>query len=166
MSANSGAGPNSTPNFGRTPQEAEQQVQAWVAGVAAKADRYQDMQQRVAEITETATSPDGMVRVTVASSGIVTGLQLADRSVERGAQRLATEVLDTMRRAQSRLSGRVAEVMAATVGDDPQTVDAVVSTYQQRFPVAPEPDPRRHDGVDELRFGAEDDYDDGPDRRR
>lgn len=82
--------------------------------MAAKADRYQDMQQRVAKITETATSPDGMVWVTVASSGIITGLQLADRSVERGAQRLAAEVLETMRRAQSRLSRRVAEVMAAS----------------------------------------------------
>jgi len=109
-------------------------VREWAAGAAAKAQRYQQMQQQVAEITETDTSADGAVRVSVAASGVLTDLQLSPRAREREPDRLAAEILAGMRRAQGRLSARVAEVMAATVGEDEETVRRVVSSYQQRFP--------------------------------
>lgn len=139
-------------------QQAEQQVRAWATGVAAKAQRYAQMQQRVAEITETDTSADGAVRVTVAASGVPTDLQLSPRAGEREPDRLAAEILASMRRAQGRLPARVAEVMAATVGDDEQTVRSVVTSYQQRFPPPPPPrrpqQPARDDEDDDFGGGS------------
>jgi DNA-binding protein YbaB len=120
--------------FGGSAAQAEQQVRAWAAEAAAKVQRYEQMQQQVAEITETDTSADGVVRVTVAATGVLIDLQLSARAREREPDRLAAEILAGMRRAQGRLSARVAEVMAATVGDDEQTVRSVVTSYQQRFP--------------------------------
>ena len=141
--------------FGGSAQQAEQQVREWAAGAAAKAQRYQRMQQQVAEITETDTSADGAVRVTVAASGVLTDLQLSGRVREREPDRLAAEILAGMRRAQGRLSTRVAEVMAATVGDDEETVRSVVRSYQQRFPEQTEQRGRGPDG--ELRFDLPED---------
>jgi len=150
--------------FGGSAQQAEQQVRAWAAGAAAKAQRYQQMQQQVAEITETDTSADGAVRVTVAASGVLTDLQLSGRAREREPDRLAAEILAGMRRAQGKLSARVAEVMAATVGEDEETVRSVVTSYQQRFPEQTEQGGRGSGG--ELRFELPEDDDPPPPSRR
>jgi DNA-binding protein YbaB len=150
--------------FGGSAQQAEQQVRAWAAGAAAKAQRYEQMQQQVAEITETDTSADGAVRVTVAASGVLTDLQLSGRAREREPDRLAAEILAGMRRAQGKLSARVAEVMAATVGEDEETVRSVVRSYQQRFPEQTEQGGRGSGG--ELRFELPEDDDPPPPSRR
>jgi hypothetical protein len=71
-----------------------------------------------------------------------------------------------MRRAQGRLPARVAEVMAATVGDDEQTVRSVVTSYQQRFPEQTEPTEQRGRGSGgELRFDLPEDDGSPPPRR-
>jgi len=127
--------------------DAERRVDQWAAQVAEKAQRYEDMQAQVAEISVTESSGDGAVRLTVGSSGVLTDLELTERAGQLQPHQLAAQIMETMRRAQSRLSGRVAEVMQSSVGDDTETVNAVVSSYQRRFPPPVEPDrPRRHDG--------------------
>jgi len=60
-----------------------------------------------------------------------------------------------MRRAQSRLTGQVQQVMRDTVGEDEATVQAVVASYQQRFPEPPPPDSPAYGG--ELRIGEVED---------
>ncbi len=150
--------------FGGSGQQAEQRVRAWSAGIAAKAQRYEQMQQQVAEITETDTSMDGAVRVSVAASGVLTDLQLSGRACEREPDRLAAEILAGIRRAQGRLASRVAEVMAATVGDDMETVRSVVTSYRQRFPEQAEERSRGSGG--ELRFDLPQGEDSSPSRPR
>ncbi|MEU5852872.1 hypothetical protein [Saccharopolyspora shandongensis] len=68
---------------------------------------------------------------------------------------LAESVLTTMRQAQAGIRDQVAEVMSATVGDDTETVDAVVSAYRERFP-----DPETEDGA-ERRPPDDEDFEDG-----
>jgi DNA-binding protein YbaB len=126
--------------YGDQPSAAQRRVEEWAAQVAQKAERYQAMQARVASITVTESSGDGAVRLTVGSSGVMTDLELSDRATQQPARQLAAQIMETMRRAQGRLSGQVAEVMEASVGDDQETVAAVVSSYQQRFPEQPEDD--------------------------
>jgi DNA-binding protein YbaB len=132
--------------------DAERRIEQWADQVAQKAERYQAMQARVAEITVTESSSDGAVRLTVASSGVVTDLELSDRATEQPARQLAAQIMDTMRRAQGKLSGQVAEVMQASVGDDQETVAAVVSSYQQRFPEQPD-DEAPPVGSEQMRIG-------------
>ncbi|GLZ37496.1 YbaB/EbfC family nucleoid-associated protein [Actinokineospora sp. NBRC 105648] len=144
----------SQPSFGGDGFQTEQELRRWQAGVEAKAQRYQAMQAEVAAVAVTETSRDEVVRVTVDATGAVTALVIDDRHRDLPGTELAGLVLTTMRLAQSRITEKVAEVMERTVGDDPQTVAAVVGSYRQRFP-EPEPEqPRPSDGtVDEMRLG-------------
>lgn len=132
----------------------EQELDRWVADAKAKAERYQAMQDEVASVSVTESSADGVVTVTVDAGGTVTDLVITDRSRELSGSRLASLVLSTMRRAQSRIPARVAEIMSSTVGDDTETVATVVGNYQNKFPEPPpEEEPRRGWSPAELTFG-------------
>lgn len=124
----------SEPVFGADGARTEEEIKRWAEGVQAKAERYQQMQQQVTAVTASAESRDGVVRVTVDSAGAVTGLQITDDARRMTGAGIAEAVLNTMRQAQAGIRDQVAEVMSATVGDDTETVEAVVSAYRQRFP--------------------------------
>jgi len=136
--------------FGGDGYQTEQEMRRWAAGIEAKAARYQTMQAEVAEVTATESSRDDVVQVTVGATGQVTDLRISDRGRELSGAELASLVLTTMRRAQSRITERVADVMERTVGDEPETVATVVESYRQRFP---EPEPEAAPPDDELRLG-------------
>ncbi|WP_219823976.1 YbaB/EbfC family nucleoid-associated protein [Actinokineospora auranticolor] len=150
----------SQPSFGGDGFQTEQELRRWSADVAAKAQRYQEMQAEVARVAVTESSRDDVVRVTVDATGAVTDLVISDRSRELPGAELAGLVLTTMRRAQSRITDEVADVMTRTVGDDPQTVAAVVGSYRERFP-EPEPEPERPTAstVEEMSLGHVEDSD-------
>src|SRR5215207_8023325 len=95
---------------GASPEETERRVEQWAAEFAAKADRYQQMQQQISRVSATEASADGTVQVTVDSAGIVTDLVLSDRASQLRPAQLAAQVLDVMRRAQRRLTGQVQQV--------------------------------------------------------
>ena len=142
---------------GAGPEETERRVEQWAAQFAAKADRYQEMQTRISQVSATESSADGTVEVTVDSAGVVTDLVLSERAGQVRPQQLSAQILDTMRRAQSKLTDRVQQVMVTTVGDDEATVRAVVANYEQRFP---EPPPAEADGGvggRDMRIGQVDD---------
>jgi DNA-binding protein YbaB len=137
---------------GAGPEETGRRVEQWAAEFAAKANRYQEMQERLSQMSVTESSTDGAVRVTVDSGGVVTDLVLSDRASQLRPQQLATQILDVMRRAQSRLADRVQHVMQDTVGDDAVTVQTVVANYEQRFPQPPAPQEQERYGGD-MRIG-------------
>jgi DNA-binding protein YbaB len=156
----------SEPNFGIDGPRTELELERWAAGVAAKAERYQDMQRQVTAVSSTETSRDGVVTVTVDSAGAVTDLRITDQVRSLPGAEVAQLVLTTMRRAQSRITEQVAEIMQTTVGEDAQTVDAVVSNFRNRFP-EPEPEPTGHRAVEERRISYnEEDEDPRPRRPR
>ncbi|MEU1394582.1 YbaB/EbfC family nucleoid-associated protein [Micromonospora zamorensis] len=129
---------------------AESWVRSWSASVSERAAQAQEMSRLVAELSASATSADGAVRVTVAASGVVTDLRLSERVQGWSAARIAEEVMTTMRRAQAQLSEAVADVAARTVGEGSETGRAVVASYTERFPELSEADDdrsrRRQDG--------------------
>ncbi|WP_409463383.1 YbaB/EbfC family nucleoid-associated protein [Amycolatopsis sp. GA6-003] len=129
-------------------------IDQMVAQAKAKAERYQAMQAAAGRVSVTETGKDGLVTVTVDSAGNVTDLRVSDRIRELSGDRIAAAVLGTLRRAQSRLPERLGEVMAATIGDDPATVDTIVGNYRAKFP-EPEPDgPESADPGNQVRLGA------------
>jgi DNA-binding protein YbaB len=150
------------PNFGSDGPRTELELERWAAGVAAKAERYQDMQRQVTAVSSTETSRDGVVTVTVDSAGAVTDLRITDQVRNLAGAEVAQLVLTTMRRAQSRITEQVADIMQTTVGEDSQTVDAVVSNFRNRFP-EPEPEQPSRGVVRERRIGHQDDDDWGDD---
>ncbi|MFE3176958.1 YbaB/EbfC family nucleoid-associated protein [Amycolatopsis sp. NPDC059090] len=129
-------------------------IDQMVAQAKAKAERYQAMQAAAGQVSVTESGKDGLVTVTVDSSGNVTDLRVSDRIRELSGDRIAAAVLGVLRRAQSRLPERLGEVMAATIGDDQATVDTIVGNYRARFP-EPEPDePESPDPGNQVKLGA------------
>ncbi|TYB40422.1 YbaB/EbfC family nucleoid-associated protein [Micromonospora sp. AP08] len=130
---------------------AEDWVSSWAASVSERAAQTQEMSRRVADLTASAAGADGAVRVTVAASGVVTELRLDERVRNWPAARISAEIMATMRRAQARLAGAVADVAAQTVGVDSETGRAVVASYASRFPEPPE---ESDDGPSSRRRGV------------
>jgi DNA-binding protein YbaB len=92
---------------------------------------------RVATLSASATGDDGAVRVTVAGSGMVTGIELDDRVQRLPGTMLAAELMRTIRRAQAAIVDQAAVAVDETVGADSETGKAVLDSFTQRFPLEP-----------------------------
>jgi DNA-binding protein YbaB len=90
---------------------------------------------RVATLSASATGGDGAVTVTVAGSGLVTGLRLDDRL---GGEALSAEILHTMRRAQAAVATQVAAAVDETVGTESETGRVVLDGFVRRPPGEPD----------------------------
>ncbi|MDG4789742.1 YbaB/EbfC family nucleoid-associated protein [Micromonospora sp. WMMD1102] len=123
----------------RDPTEAEEWIRSWSAQASARAEATTAMADRVAGVTTTAANLDGTVRVRIASSGVLLGLELDDRTRALSGRDLAAEIMATMRRAQAKLAESVTAAVRETVGVDTETGQAVIASFRQRFP-ADEPD--------------------------
>jgi DNA-binding protein YbaB len=133
--------PNGLGGLMRDPDQAAAQLDAWAQGFAEKAERYRAAQERTEEIRLTSANSDGSVRVTVRADGSVTDLNLSGRARTMPLDELSAQILTTMRRAQSGIADRVAEVMTEEVGDeDPQTRSLLVDNLRSRFPGLDEDD--------------------------
>jgi hypothetical protein len=93
---------------------------------------------RVATLSASATGDDGAVRVTVAGSGLVTGIELDDRVRRLPGTMLAVELMRTIRRAQAAIVGQAAVAVDETVGAGSETGKAVLDSFSQRFPREPD----------------------------
>ena len=96
---------------------------------------------RVATLTSSVEGDEGAIRVTVASSGNLVGLELNDRVQTYSGADLAASILRVMRRAQARLVEGVAAAIDETVGADSDTGRAVLDSFTQRFAGDPEAPP-------------------------
>jgi hypothetical protein len=122
--------------LGRNLETSADAMRSWNAQVSGRTEAAAALADRVASLSASATGADGAIRATVASSGILTGLELGD--VGLTGEDLAAEILRTMRRAQAGLTERVAEAVDETVGADTETGKAVLESFAQRFPTEPE----------------------------
>ncbi|RKT70124.1 YbaB/EbfC DNA-binding family protein [Saccharothrix variisporea] len=127
------------PVFGGDEVRTEQEIARWVAGVAAKAEKYQQVSNQVAEVVVHEVSRDGLVRLSVGASGALQHLEISDKAREVSGATLAASIMATIRRAQSRIAGAVSEIVTSVGVDEPGTAEALVSSYRQRFP-EPAPD--------------------------
>ncbi|MBB4690066.1 YbaB/EbfC family nucleoid-associated protein [Paractinoplanes abujensis] len=123
--------------------DAEGWVRSWSASVSEQAAATQSMADQVSRLESTASDRERLVRVTVDGSGCVTGLELEPEARRYDMDRLAKEILRTMRQAQARLTEQVAAIAERTVGVDTPTGRAVVSGFESRFPVRNEDDDGR-----------------------
>lgn len=132
----------------------------WAAAVAAESDKYQRMSTRVTEAVVHEASRDGLVKVTVGTSGVLRDLEISDQARGVSGATLAASIMTTLHRAQSRIADAVSEIVTEVGVDALGDAEALVSSYRQRFPEpAPDTPPRRRPAQDH----AQDDEDwDGP----
>jgi hypothetical protein len=122
--------------LGRNLEASADAMRSWSAQASGRTEAAATLADRVASLSASATGAEGAVRATVASSGIMTGLELGD--VELSGAELAAEIMRVMRRAQAGLAERVAAAVDETVGADTETGKAVLDSFAQRFPAEPD----------------------------
>jgi hypothetical protein len=115
------------------------ELSAWVTAQASQAGQLAD---RLSHVSETAVNRDGGVEVTVGSSGDLTDLRLEDGVRQWPAERIAAEIMATMRDAQAARRDRIAVIVASTVGMDTPTGHAVLA------------EARRHGNDGQARHGG------------
>jgi hypothetical protein len=112
--------------------EAERLVDNWQAGFEERAAQARALAARLAGLTATARSDDGLVAVTVGPSGTVTDLSLEEGIRNRPATTTARAVMATLRAAQASLTEAARQITAETVGADTETGRAVIASYTAR----------------------------------
>jgi hypothetical protein len=117
----------------RTRREQQDQSPALQPGVAAHAATTRALSKRLASLTASARSDDGLVRVTVGPSGLVTDLELAEGIRRLPAAETALLILRTMRTAQSALAALATSVTTETVGASSATGMAIIESYTARL---------------------------------
>ena len=113
--------------------EGDEWIDAWLSSISTHTAQTRQLSERVAAVSATASSVDGVVEVTVSSSGLLTDLRLDDEVRSWPAERIATEILTVQREAQRLLVTRVGQVARETVGEQSPTAQAMVDELQSRF---------------------------------
>jgi DNA-binding protein YbaB len=111
---------------------AERRVDDWQAGFEERAAQARELAARLGRLTTTARSDDGLIEVTVGSSGRLIGLELDEDVRRQPATRTAHEILSTLAAAQAAMTQAATEVAAETVGADTETGRAVISSFAAR----------------------------------
>jgi hypothetical protein len=114
-------------------EDAQRWVDDWQSSIEERATQAQTLAGRIAGLSATARSDDGLVEVTVASSGAIDRLHLDERIRSQSAARTAEQILATVRAAQSRLGHLATEATAETVGLDTETGRAIANSFAARF---------------------------------
>ncbi len=112
--------------------EAARLVDDWQAGFEARAAQARELASRLGALSASARSDDGLVSVTVGSSGGISELVLKEGIRERPAAETARAILATLRAAQASLTAAATAVTAETVGADSETGKAVIASYVSR----------------------------------
>jgi DNA-binding protein YbaB len=101
------------------------QVDELLADYRRSRDQLVSVHQRLASISESATSPDGLVTATVGSGGTLTGLSIADAAYRQHRPAdLATLILETTAAAADRAAKLATEVVVPVLpaGTDPSAL--------------------------------------------
>jgi DNA-binding protein YbaB len=117
---------------------AAQRIDGWQAGIEERAEQARSLSELLTQLTATARSDDGLVEVTVASSGAVTRLHLDEGIRSQPVARTSGQILAIMREAQAELTRRATEATAQTMGSDTETGRAIIDSFAKRFAGAAE----------------------------
>jgi len=112
-------------------------VDDWQSSIEDRAARAKALSERVAGLRASARSRDGLVAVTVDSTGAVADLQLDERVRDRPAADTAHAILTVMRAAQAELAPLVRQAATEELGTNDPTTEAIVTSYTRRFSTAP-----------------------------
>ncbi|MEU1983994.1 YbaB/EbfC family nucleoid-associated protein [Nocardia sp. NPDC019395] len=101
------------------PSAAAADLAGWAEQMQHKAQRFQVLQGRLAQLSVTETSADNSVRVTIDSNGVPTDIRFTDGIRRKNPAALSAEVMSCLSRARGTLVGQVTATVHDVVGDDP-----------------------------------------------
>jgi len=114
--------------------EAERRIDDWQAAIEQRATQARELAARIASLSGSARSGDGLVEIAVDSSGGVTDLRLDEQIRRQPAADTAAQILATLAAAQDDLLTQATTVTEETVGADSETGRAVLASLARRRP--------------------------------
>ncbi|MFI7305868.1 YbaB/EbfC family nucleoid-associated protein [Micromonospora aurantiaca] len=117
---------------------AARRLDEWESSLTDRAARARDLSARTQALTGTARSADGLVEVTVDTSGLLTGLRLDERVRQHSAAHTARQILAVTRDARADLLRQLTAATTETLGADDPAARAIVESHQRRL--GPDPD--------------------------
>jgi DNA-binding protein YbaB len=129
-------------------------IDNWERHAEEKAARFQAMSEEVERLSITESVAGGAVSVTVGHNGIPTDITMTDGVKGMAPPEIAANVMAAIRKAQSRYPARLAEILAATVGEEDPASQHILATAERNFPPqqeeeAAEEEPMRFSDVEE-----------------
>lgn len=137
------------------PGGAKDRLEAWKGKIDKLAADTKSMSDRFQELEATARDRDGMVEVTVDSSGSVVNLRLTDQIEGVEPNALAGAIMRTIRGAKAELADRSQEIIEDTVGTESPAARAISESVSRQLRGDDDDDddddvPRNEDDDDEL----------------
>jgi DNA-binding protein YbaB len=133
----------------------ERMVDDWQRDANQKAERFQQMAERVEQVSITESVAGGAVSVTVGHDGLPTDVSMTERVRQMSPDEIAANVMAAMRKAQSRYPDKLAEIVADTVGEDDPASRHILAKAHETFP-PPEESDEEPDEDERLRFSDDD----------
>ncbi|WP_327001781.1 YbaB/EbfC family nucleoid-associated protein [Dactylosporangium sp. NBC_01737] len=121
------------------PGGAMDRIAAWRGQIDKLAADTKAMSERLQELRVSATDPNGLVEVTVDSTGALVDLRLGQRIQRVDPDVVARTIMATIQEARGVLAGRAQEILAETVGTDSPAGRAVAERIGRQLQ-GPEPD--------------------------
>jgi DNA-binding protein YbaB len=113
-----------------------QRIDQWEQSMARRAEQARELTRRVAEVSATAHSRDGLVEVTVGPEGQIQHLSLDEQTRQQPAAATAEKILETLGDAQAKLIRRLDKVTVETVGADSETGRMLMDSLRRRLGIA------------------------------
>jgi DNA-binding protein YbaB len=108
-----------------TPDDARERLDAWKGRIDKLAADTKSMSDQFQALQVTKKDLDGLVEVTVDSTGSLVGLKLS-RDIDRSAPEvIAGTIMSTIRDAKAEVAARSQEIIADTVGTDSPAARAI-----------------------------------------
>jgi DNA-binding protein YbaB len=101
----------------RTAEETERWLSEYQRQSQELLERSQAVGAELATMTETVTSRNGLVKVTVGPSGTLRHVEFSEQTRALGRAELAALLMDTASRAQAQIAHKVAEIVTPLAGD-------------------------------------------------
>jgi DNA-binding protein YbaB len=115
------------------PDGAREQLEAWRGRIDRLATDTKAMSDQLEQLRVTAADPDGLVEVTVDSSGSLINLTLGPRFSRSSSDALARTIMDTVREAKRQVAARSQEVIESTLGTDSPAARAIATRVRERL---------------------------------
>jgi DNA-binding protein YbaB len=132
------------------PDGAMDQLRAWKGRIDKLAADTQTMSNAMQDLRVTVADDNGLAEVTVDSAGLLVGLKLG-RQVQRVAPEVtANTIMETIRKARTRIAERSREIIADTLGTESEAARGIAERVSQRLlpPDEPSQSPGDDDGAD------------------
>jgi DNA-binding protein YbaB len=133
-----------------TEDPAPERIEQWQLGFEERAAQARALAERTSGLSATAREGDGIVEVTVGSSGQITGLRLDEKIRRQSAATTARQIMAAITLAKASLVRDFTQATADTVGLESSTGQALMSSLNVRLGLTDRPDSPTKDGGSEA----------------